>query len=58
MEVMFTTHPKDGVGRFYMALANQLEWAEVRDDLNYVESLGVLSDASALLLSELRSWGT
>lgn len=53
MDVMFTTHPKDGAGKYYMVVAEAGEWAEVLGDIY----AGPITDATRKLIRELESWG-
>lgn len=57
MDVTFTTHPKDGPGKFYMAVAEADEWGEIAEELELVASTGGLSTSARRLLDQLKSWG-
>lgn len=54
MDVMFTTHPKDGPGKYYMVVAEASEWADVLSDL---KRLAVITCETQDLIEGLKSWG-
>lgn len=54
MEVMFTTHPKDGPGKFYMAIASKEEWEDIREALIGLFPGSIATDS---LIRQLESWG-
>lgn len=55
MDVMFTTHPKDGPGKYYVVVAEASEWVELLEDL---ESLPFgRSKVATTLVGKLKGWG-
>lgn len=53
MDVSFTTHPKGGPDKFYMAVAEKAEWEEVLGDLDEMSA----SPATLKLIEGLKGWG-
>lgn len=54
MDVMFTTHLKDGPGKYYMVVAEASEWADVLSDL---KRLAVITCETQDLIEGLKGWG-
>lgn len=54
MDVMFTTHPKDGPGKYYMVVAEAAEWEQVVEDLSTTVGKSKATDD---LIEGLYSWG-
>jgi hypothetical protein len=54
MEVMFTTHPSDGPGDYFMAIASKEEWANLLFDL---ERMNLQGSTTLKLIEELKGWG-
>ena len=57
MDVMFTTHPSDGPGKYYMAVATAEEWEEILKDLGHPHVTIGNSQATDKLIAELEGWG-
>ncbi len=57
MDVMFTTHPKDGPGKYYVVVASAEEWTKVREDLLELQYRTGLHPDSEKLIAGLESWG-
>lgn len=58
MEVMFTTHPEGGPGKYYMVVAEAEEWRELVDFLFENAPTALTADTAAWKLVEgLESWG-
>jgi hypothetical protein len=55
MEAMFTTHPDDGPGKYYLVMAEAGEWSELLEDLDNLP-FG-RSKAATKLVAELKGWG-
>lgn len=55
MEAMFTTHPDDGPGKYYLVVAEAGEWSELLEDLDSLP-FG-RSKAATKLVAELKGWG-
>lgn len=54
MEVMFTTRPKDGPGKFYMVVASKEEWEDIHEALIGLFPGSIATDS---LIRQLESWG-
>lgn len=57
MDVMFTTHPKDDVGKYYMVVAEKGEWERVVDMLWGTPSELTADHPAWELIQGLKSWG-
>lgn len=56
MDVMFTAHPKDGSGKYYMVVAEAGEWEQILSDLHSGD-LNYASTATVEFTKGLMSWG-
>lgn len=56
MDVMFTTHPKDGAGKYYMVVAEAAEWEQVIADLD-LGGPHKLFEATEEMVEGLKGWG-
>lgn len=56
MDVMFTTHSKDGPGKYYMVVAEASEWGQVIDDLD-IDGPHKLFEATEEMVKGLKGWG-
>lgn len=53
MDVMFTTHPEDGPGKYYMVVASEEEWRDIIHAVTYMAR----NDVSEKMVAELHGWG-
>lgn len=54
MEVMFTTHPDDGPGDYYMVVASKEEWGAI---LMAIDNLDYKNPEIQSLVKGLEGWG-
>lgn len=54
MDVMFTTHPEDGPGDYYLVVAEAGEWGQILQDLTACDPQ---SRATEDMIKGLEGWG-
>jgi hypothetical protein len=54
MDVMFTTHPEDGPGDYYMVIASREEWADI---LATLDGRVWPTETEQKLIDGLKGWG-
>jgi hypothetical protein len=57
MDVMFTTHPKDGPGKFYMVVASAEEWRDVLDFMKASPDWPPVHTSPIEMMAGLEGWG-
>lgn len=57
MDVMFTTHPEDGPGKYYLVVAEAGEWEQILKDLGHPHVTIGNRSATDELISGLEGWG-